>query len=191
MPVKEVNKLKDILEPAAYSEPSDPHSCCYIKENTPGAKLTRVEIRGLGVNSLVIYPEKGQGTDKRYSPLLRKAPGSHHNKACDAIILCTKNGKHYLVFCELKSGRPSGFNEQFKATSCFTAYLRCLLHDLYDCSSPERKTRHIVFNLRKHACQTLDKKPVSYNRITSPENEVHFVHVSNDAKIDIAHLIAP
>jgi hypothetical protein len=190
MPIKEINKLKEILESVAYAEPGDPHSCCFIKESARDAKLKKVEIRGLGLNSLIIYPEKGQGSDKRYSPILKKNPDSHHNKACDAVILCTKNGKHYLILCELKSGRPSGFNEQFKATACFISYLRHLVYELYNCPVLERKTRHIVLNLRKHACQTLDKKPVSFKKTASPESEVHFVHIHNDAKIDIAQLIA-
>lgn len=191
MPTKELALLQQMLENTSFALPSDPQSTCQLKEESREATLKKVFLQELGENALVLFPEKGQGKDKRYSPLLNKKPKSNHNKACDAVILCSHKDKHYQILCELKSGSPKGAAEQFEATLCFLSYLDCLLRRLYQCIPPKRGVRRIVLNTEKQTCQTLDKRPVSPSKRTSPDKEIHFIHVNNDSKIGIGRLIFP
>jgi len=191
MPKNEIAFLKQILDKSAYSEPGMPFNNFKIKEKSPGTKLTEVEIQHIGQHSLIILPEQGQGRNKKYSPLLSDSPGYHHNKACDAVILCTNAGRHYQLLCELKSSNPRGAPEQFRATKCFLEYVNIILQQLHSFTPPNRSIRRIVFNTRKTTCQTLDKKPVSPNRRTSPEYEIHFICVDDRKPIGIGRLINP
>lgn len=186
---REIGILKEILESKVYVLPSEPMTCCRIKESGRKAKLTNVEIQSLGANAMMIFPEAGQGKDKRYSPFLKKAALSDHNKACDAVILCTYKNNNYRILCELKSDKPKGADKQFKATLCFLNYLDCILRDLNDCAFPTRITRFIVLNTKKQAIQTINKMPVSPKRQTLPDNEIRYKLVKNGDRIGIGQLL--
>lgn len=186
---REIRRLKEILETEVYALPSDPMNCCRIKEKGKGAKLTNIEIQNLGANAIMIFPEIGQGRTKRYSPFLKQAAGSDHNKACDAVILCTHGKIHYRILCELKSDKPKGADKQFKATLCFLKYLDCILRELNECNIPDRKTRFIVLNTKKQAIQTLNKTPVSPKKPMFKDDEIFYKLVKNGDRIGVGQLL--
>ncbi len=189
MPVKEIQILKNILESKIFSVPGGTYSSCFIKEKQHQAKLKNIEIQHLTNNSLIIYPENGQGKDKRYSPLLSKSQNGEYNKSCDAVILCTHKNKNYEIYCELKSDKPKGADKQFKATQCFLNYIRNILEQFYSCQKIERKILKIVFNTKKQIIQTLDKRPCFPTKVNNAMDEIRYLCVTNNFQIGIGKII--
>lgn len=169
----------------------DQHSHCHIEETDPQASLKRITLTGLPADSLVIGPDCGRGEPPVMSPLFSRSKDSHHNKACDGLVLARQDGKAYAVFIELKSGRPSGHQQQFKSTRCFLHYLLELAEVFHGCHIQGLEERYIVFNTTKSGQRTLNKTTTRI-RINQPSHDPEaplFLPVSDRQSIFLAKLL--
>ena len=129
--------MRDILGCIAADGSSVTHVS--LREEDSSASLKKVIISNLTPGMLVFLPDKGstithkgKKIDVCMSPLLSKKPGTHHNKACDAVVFFEMSvGQAKVLFIELKSGSFSRSTEQFQSTSCFVRYVLEILFQFY------------------------------------------------------------
>jgi hypothetical protein len=132
-----------------------PNQSVKLRELGTNATLRSLTIQNLGPNPLVIILEAGQTNDHRYTPEFKKRIGCH--KACDAVMFFQYSQIDYIVFVELKSSNPKGYQEQFQSSKLFIDYAFSILKELQNHSAVKRKRRNVVFNTAKSAFETLNK----------------------------------
>lgn len=191
MPEAILINLKQLLEQSCWKTPQTEKMFIKLRENSPQATLQTVTIQCLPSESLIILLEEGQGTSRKYSPLLSRADGLTHNKACDAVILCIHESRWYRLLIELKSDRPKKCEEQFRASLCFLHYLDCLLGKCFGMAPVHWEDRRVVLNTGKSGRTTLDKQPVSAKRPSGPPaNEIAYLKIRNDDTLHFSRVLA-
>lgn len=109
------------------------HSAVRLFESDPAAKLRTLTLTGLTPDYLVLNTDKGRimGRTVCMSPLFAHTSRHGHNRACDAVILRLKrDGGLEVCYLDLKSDKPSGYEEQFISTRCMMHYVVDLLNKL-------------------------------------------------------------
>ncbi len=190
MPAAEIALLGQIIKADYQETPSGDYHAVVLKERQSGAKLQRVEIRHLGADALVIFPDKGQAGRGCLCPMLDQSEAQIFNKACDAVIFCTHKGVHYRVLCELKSNNPRGTEAQFTGTLCFLGYLEAIIREAFKAQPVVRHTRRIVFNSAKTSRHTLDKTPVNPRAAAClDDHRIRYLYADNSACFGLGALV--
>lgn len=124
-----------------------------IKEENPNSTIQSVQLEGFDGPVLAFKMDHAEG---KISPLLNESCKDIH-KGCDAVIFACVKGKNVIFICELKSGSPKGFTQQFKSSEAFLDYINALLIRFSDFSLRDFQRERILFS-------TQNKGPVHSNR---------------------------
>lgn len=177
-----INTLKEILKENIIIADGNQHSHAILKEEDESAKLKKLTLKDLTQNMLVITPDKGRKViDKKnktiatcMSPLFKATDKFEINRACDGLLLKENDNGHCdIVYIELKSDKPSGYEGQFKNTRCFMRYLKELLKDICQQEMQIASERFVVFHTDKeNAHLTLQKRGTrpSPKKANQPDN---------------------
>lgn len=194
-----IDKLKELLDSKVILADGSNVAHAQLREDDPSAKLKKLTLTDLDKNILCLIPDQGRKvTSKNRKPVavcmspLFSVTGIHdHNRACDGLLLReNENGKCDLVYIELKSDSPSGYEGQFKSTYCFVRYLYELLEQLCDVKMQIGTERFVVFHTDKNdGKKSVKKRGTRSQARTSnqPDNpDKHIVH--DDTKISIFNI---
>lgn len=176
--------LSELIDDKAKAPFVEPYHAVVLKESGVGARLKKVTIQHLDADALVLLPEKGQTTDRRYTPMFGFPAGWTHHKACDAILFIQWKKRDYIVFIELKSNSPKGCEQQIKCAEHFVDYIFSVLKFQKRHARHDRIVRRVVFNTAKTICQTINKSPI--NPRTPVAQHVVWQKVANNAVLSPA-----
>lgn len=154
----ELRTLRDTLALACVPYSGDKHTGAIIKETDPSAQLKTVNIQAPNGDWFVFTPDKGRGKSAKMSPLLAIGGGHQHHRACDAVVAVLKGAVLRLIFIDLKSSAPGGYNAQFQSTRQFARYLLGLLEEFYGISF-QVEERFVLLHTAKAKKILLNKKP--------------------------------
>jgi hypothetical protein len=145
----EMEKLWASLSCCTYR--GDQHTHILIEEHDALAKLKKVTLMLPNGDWFSFDPDKGRGKKSLMSPLLAVGTEHDHHRACDCVVLIQRNGKLTILYIELKSGNPSGYEGQFKSTRQFAHYALGLLKEFHGHSLALADERYIVLHGGKSA----------------------------------------
>ncbi len=191
-----INTLKEILKETIIIADGNQHSHAILKEEDKEAKLKKLTLKDLKQNMLVITPDKGRKvSDKEdktiatcMSPLFKATSKFETNRACDGLLLKENEGGHCdIVYIELKSDVPSGYEGQFKSTRCFMRYLKELLKDICQQEMHVTSERFVIFHTDKeNSRSTLQKRGtrLSPKKPNQPDNpDKHIVRDNSEIAV--------
>jgi hypothetical protein len=194
-----IDKLKELLDSKVILADGSSVAHAQLREDDPSAKLKKLTLTDLDKNILCLIPDQGRkvkNSDNQIvtvcmSPLFSLTGTHGHNRACDGLVLREhENGLCDLVYIELKSDSPSGYEGQFKSTYCFVRYLYELLEQLCDVKMQIGKERFVVFHTDKNDGKNSIKKRGTRSQARTsnqPDNpDKHIVH--NDMEIPIFNI---
>ncbi|MBT9543936.1 MAG: hypothetical protein IV090_00960 [Candidatus Sericytochromatia bacterium] len=142
-----------------------------IKEENPSSTIEWVQLEGFDGPVLAFKMDSAEG---KISPLLNESCKDIH-KGCDAVIFARLKGKNFVFICELKSGSPKGFTQQFQSTEAFLDYLNALLSRFSAFSLCDFQRERILFSTqnknpvhsKRKSPQKIEKDSMSYFADTS------------------------
>lgn len=131
------------------------HTNIQIVEHDSSAKLRKVSLKTSPNGDWFCFcPDEGRkckhihGSAKKVivmSPLLKIAPNLKHHCACDSVLFFKKNEKLIVVYMDLKSGNPTGYENQFKSTRQFVRYLVSLCEEFVNTTISIDEERYVIF----------------------------------------------
>lgn len=132
-----ISSLKEIFKKEAILCIGSNSSHAIIEEKEADSKIEKITISDLDKEYLVIGLDEARNVNRNgkkskiMSALFNVTDKCTHNKACDALIFREKHPNKLEVFyIELKSDKPTGFEEQFKSSMCFIKYIEAILKNL-------------------------------------------------------------
>lgn len=99
------------------------HADVLIKECDKLATLTKVTLKIGSGDWFAFSPDQGRGKEALMSPLLARGKMFNHHRACDCVIVMCQDNCLTVVYVDLKSGNPVGYEGQFKSTRQFMRYV--------------------------------------------------------------------
>ncbi|UYY88953.1 hypothetical protein [Alcaligenes sp. SMD-FA] len=126
----ELRRLQQSLSCCTYNGAQ--HSAVIITESDPSAVLRNALIQTGSGDWFSFSPDQGRGPTALMSPLLTCGDPHKHHRACDCVIIM-RNAENQLtvVYIDLKSGNPKGYEGQFKSTRQFVRYAVELLKEFH------------------------------------------------------------
>jgi hypothetical protein len=112
------------------------------------------------------------------SPLFVQNGDTDHNRACDAVLIHEyESGKCRIVYIDLKSDVPKGYQGQFQSSHCFMRYIQVLLSEFFQQKLEFDNEKFIIFhtdssngrNSINKKCSQFKSKP---NSVSSPEKRI-------------------
>lgn len=164
-----------------------------IEEKDVSAKLKKITLSDLQPGILVLLIDEGRKVRLGgkvvidcMSPLFNITGDSHHNRACDAVLIREKSASECeVVYIDLKSDAPSGFKGQFQSTYCFVRYVQALLLELLKVEMKIVKERYVIFHTdSRNANVSLQKRPTKFSpsQANSPVAPDKYVVRSGDTR---------
>lgn len=129
----------------------DQHTHVLIDEQGIGAKLKKVTLTAPNGDWFSFDPDSGRKCKRIYrpcnavvmSPLL--AIGDHdHHRGCDCVVVVNRGGLLTVLYIDLKSGNPSGYEGQFKSTRQFVRYALGLLEEFHQKKLSIADERYVI-----------------------------------------------
>ena len=168
-------------------------SCLMLKEKkNEGLKRKLEKFRLINVpagvivyaidDALEIQCGKTDSHLKVFSNLIEQVKGVH--SPCDYLIFFLKHNKIHVILCEMKTHRE-GCENKIKATRCFVEYVKSLISNFEEISSPFFAQNFIYSNVlvslsRNTSCGSLSKNgthpsfQTKQGNSISGENEIHY-----------------
>ena len=162
----------------------DQHTHILIQENDVSAKLKKVVLQAQNADWFSFSPDEGRGSLAQMSPLLATGKEYKHHRACDCVVLICRDKAVRVLYIDLKSGNPVGYEGQFKSTRQFVRYALSLLEEFHNYTLTIAEERYVILH-GGHA-PLINKQPSvpSIEKIghTSPGN-AYKKFVFNDSMI--------
>lgn len=156
-----LKKLHDSLSCTSYR--GDQHTHILIEETDRLASLKKVTLLAPNGDWFSFAPDKGRGRLAQMSPLLASGPEHDHHCACDNVIMLCKQGKLYVLYIDLKSGNPVGYEKQFKSCRQFVRYVLGLLEEFHGETFLGPEERYVIL--------FGGKKPLLNKKTTIPQTK--------------------
>lgn len=148
------------------------HSEVLIKEKDKLATLNSVTLTCGNGNWISLETDEGRKCNKIHkscpvvvmSPLLTISDECQHHRACDSVIVREEDGKLTLLYIDLKSKNPTGYEGQFRSTRQFMRYVIGLLEEFSQHKLTIVDERYIVLHNNKsllNKTTTVPKKGIS------------------------------
>jgi hypothetical protein len=146
-----------------------------LREQSPDAKLKRVDIQGVPAGSLLIKLDS-------YEPPVSLFKGDRgQRKRCDYVLFTVFGGQGYVLFIELKSAtlKRTQYIAQFKGAECAIDYCHAVLKRFYghDQLVSSFSRRFVVFYKPRIAKRPTRPKTAPGN--ISPEKAMLYPSVGN------------
>lgn len=169
----------------------DQHTHILIQETDVSAKLKKVTLQVPNGDWFSLSPDEGRGPLAQMSSLLATGKEHKHHRACDCVVLICRDAAVRVLYIDLKSGNPVGYEGQFKSTRQFIRYVFNLLEEFHGQKLTIAEERYIILH-GGHAL-LLNKQPTvpPTGKIgrTSPGN-AHKKLVSNGATLLLKEFLA-
>jgi len=142
-----IDDIRKLINPEVLIDMDTIKGILRIKESAIEAKLKRIDITGVDVNSTIAFKLDYHNQLSLYLNRSEK----NINKGCDAIILTQMNNKNHLFICELKSYAPREveFFAKMKNSSLFLDYINTILRTFYRSDLTSFKKKYILFYLKR------------------------------------------
>lgn len=179
-----ISEIKKLLNPDVLIDMDTLKGILRIKESGVDAKLKKVDIMGVNVNSTVAFKLDYYN---QLTPYLNRSE-KNINKGCDAIIFTQVNNQNHLLICELKSYAPKevDFVAKMKNSSIFLECISALLRTFFPSDLASFKKKYILFYLKKiNKRTTLPRQMITSERL----NGIIIHKVYNYREIHIGKLI--
>ncbi|MDR2164487.1 MAG: hypothetical protein LBO79_02430 [Zoogloeaceae bacterium] len=182
-----MEKLKGILSCVEYNGAQDTN--IMIRESDSRAVLRKITLTTDGANRdwFAFNPDEGRkvknGNKLAYqgmSPLLAEDERHGHHCACDCVVIWHHEGKLTVLYIDLKSGNPSGYEKQFRSTRQFVRYALGVLKEFHSEHMSVVDERYIIFHTGKR--NSMNKLPTVSKPMgkTAPDSACKRVVVNAD-----------
>lgn len=157
------------------------YSDAILSENGKEAKLKKIYIKDIKENNVVILHTDKSGLNEEGHKIsnLFSIQKYGHNKSCDYVLIKKISEQEFeIYYIDLKSDKPTGFENQFKSTKCFINYIKSLIEIFSSKKIVFTKERFILFT-------TL--KPRNTTNIFNKNNIEMGREISNPRKIPVTN----
>ncbi|MFM2056746.1 MAG: hypothetical protein RLY71_1131 [Pseudomonadota bacterium] len=124
----------------------DQHTHILIQETDVSAKLKNVKLQAPNGDWFSFSPDAGRGKAALMSPLLATGKDHKHHRACDSVVLICRDGAVRVLYIDLKSGNPVGYEGQFKSTRQFVRYALGLLEEFHGQPLTIAEERYVILH---------------------------------------------
>jgi hypothetical protein len=178
MPSTELNKLFDTLSIQSFDTKNGE---VLLKELGAGGgtKLNDFYLGGLTNKSFICKLDCKNKISEYFN---KSYPGVH--KGCDYIIYSEQENEKYILFCELKSDNPRGFDKQIRNSMIFWDYVSSILLHYGNIDISSSKRIPVLFSTSK-----LRKSRTSKLLRKEERNELLYIDAGNPSRINIDRII--
>ncbi|WP_265654904.1 hypothetical protein [Verminephrobacter aporrectodeae] len=192
-----MEKLKDSLSCITHNGAQSTH--ILIKESSSAATLKKVTLLARQGDWLSFNPDDGRKCKHIHSkcnavvmsPLLKvgEAGAAHdHHCACDCVVVINRNGELTVVYIDLKSGNPVGYEKQFRSTRQFMRYALGLLEEFHKEKMSIVEERYVILYGGKSSFLNKTSTTPPKMRQSKPDN-AYKREVSNPAELYLKELL--
>jgi hypothetical protein len=180
----EMKKLRESLSCVTFDGGSQ-DSCIVIKELDSKASLKKVTLV-LPTNHtdwLSFDPDNKRGKSKVMSPLLSTKPSNPgHHCACDCVVVLNQGTQLTVIYIDLKSGHPTGYEKQFQSTRQFMRYALGLLEEFHQIKLCIKNERYVILFGGKKVSINKQKTTATKPSKSKPD-AAHKLEIRNDATL--------
>lgn len=173
------------------------HTHILIDEADVGAKLRKVTLSAPKGDWLSFDPDAGRKCKRLHrlcnvvvmSPLLA-IEGHDHHRACDCVVVVNRNGHLTVLYIDLKSGNPVGYEGQFKSTRQFVRYALGLLEEFHQENLTITEERYVIlFGGKAPLLNKTTTVPKAVKMGRSKPNDAYKREVGNPARLYLKELL--
>ena len=168
------------------------HGKAPVQEHDVLAKLKKVTLDASTGDWFSFDPDKGRciGRNTVMSPLLSVGKSHDHHRACDCVVFVRRSGKLTVLYIDLKSGSPNGFEGQFKSTRQFVRYALGLLAEFHGHAlSPDDERFVILYGGKPALIKKTRTVPKMENLRNTKPNNPYKREVANPARLYLRELL--
>ncbi|WP_265665584.1 hypothetical protein [Verminephrobacter aporrectodeae] len=183
-----MEKLRDSL--SCITCDGTQYSHILIKELDNNATLKKVTLLAPQGDWFSFNPDDGRKCKCNVvmSPLLKNDKAYGHHCACDCVVVINRNGKLIVVYIDLKSGNPVGYEKQFRSTRQFMRYALGLLEEFHEEKMSIVDERYVILYGGKRSSLNKTSTTPPKMRQSKPDN-AYKREVSNSAKLYLTELL--
>lgn len=183
-----IDQFREIFSCVSYR--GDQHTNILIQESDKLATLKKVTLTASNGNWIAITPDKGRGKKAEMSPLLATGAAHKHHCACDCVVFTLNQNVLTVIYIDLKSGKPNGYENQFKSTRQFVRYVIGLLEEFSEQKIKVDNERYVIFyGGEKRLLNKTPSVPKIQKVKSSSPNNAYKLQVDNDASVYLNKLL--
>lgn len=183
-----IDQFREIFSCVSYR--GDQHTNILIQESDKLATLKKVTLTASNGNWIAITPDKGRGKKAEMSPLLATGAAHKHHCACDCVVFTLNQNVLTVIYIDLKSGKPNGYENQFKSTRQFVRYVIGLLEEFSEQKIKIDNERYVIFyGGEKRLLNKTPSVPKIQKVKSSSPNNAYKLQVDNDASVYLNKLL--